>query len=409
VGGDYYRKSAGDLYSVKEYTANEVQPTEDGSKLLVRFENGTVNPNMDEYNAKWLHSFAPFVGKPLHAGGKARTEGIKGTGSLFDDLHKNRTPWYADAKIPEFDAEALASDPALQAEFLERMVDPGVALVHNLGAPESFEKMEVGKPMEDLITRVVGRMNQHPVRATRYGVIHTHSNGSKSADYDHKNPLSMHTDHTVYNGTPGYLQFMYQAQGHVETKVCDGIALQNYMRENHPEEYKLLTEWHITHSSRNCLYSPDGSYKVDTVLDSGSFELVHTHPVIEVDANGDLVKVAQSETKRGVSALPFDVYDKYMEAYRLWSGLAEKEQFIRKFHWPEHAMVCMNNYRVLHGRASVPPNMHRTMIFGYCMKTIVENRYRLLRQSLIERDSASDLNAQWLTRVPNQVLSSMVL
>jgi len=218
----------------------------------------------------------------------------------------------------------------------------------------------------------------------------------------------MHTDHTVYNGTPGYLQFMYQAQGHVTSKVCDGVALSNYMRDNHPEEYKLLTSVHITHSSRNCLYAEDGSYKANACMDSAAFELVHTHPVIEVDSNGDLVKVAQSETKRGISAVPFDVYEKYMEAYRLWSSIVEGERFVHRFPWPEHSMVCMNNYRVLHGRASVPPNMARTMTFGYITKVIVENRYRLLRQMLTEHNDP-EMSTPWLTRVPNQVLSSMVL
>ena len=31
--------------------------------------------------------------------------------------------------------------------------------------------------------------------------------------------LSMHTDHSVYHGTPGYLQFMYQARVLYQAKV----------------------------------------------------------------------------------------------------------------------------------------------------------------------------------------------
>jgi len=263
-------------------------------------------------------------------------------------------------------------------------------------------------PMETLVENVIGRLNQHPVRATRYGVMHTKSGAElNGADYDHKNPLSMHTDHSVYNGTPGYFQFMYQAQGHVRSKICDGLALHNYMRENHPEEYKLLTTVNLTHSSRNNIYSKDGAY-AQREDGSATFELVHTHPVIQLDANGDLEKIVQSETKRGVSALPFETYDKFMAAYRLWTGIAEKKEFICEFEWPEHSMVCFNNYRILHGRASVPPNMLRTMCFGYTMKTITENRYRFLRQTLAEQQNPL-MTDKWLTRLPNQVLKSMVL
>jgi len=411
VGHDYYRKSANNLFEVQEYTAHEVAPAEDGSKLMVRFANGSVNPHMDEYVATWLHAFAPYVGQPLNEVAKAApvssTEGLKGTGSLLEDLHRNRKPWFSDVEIPSYDAAALANDPAMQADLIEKMTCPGVAIVHGLGAPESLADKDVGLPMENLVTNIIGRLNQHPVRATRYGVMHTRSGAEKNgADYDHKNPLSMHTDHSVYNGTPGYYQFMYQAQGHVKSKVCDGLALHNYMRDNHPEEYKLLTTVNLTHSSRNNIYGKDGSYK-QREEGCAIFELVHTHPVITLDANGDLEKIVQSETKRGVSALPFDTYEKFMAAYRLWTSIAEKKEFIREFEWPEHSMVCFNNYRILHGRASVPPNMQRTMCFGYTMKTIAENRYRFLRQTLAEQKDPL-MSDKWLTRVPNQVLKAMV-
>jgi len=91
-----------------------------------------------------------------------------------------------------------------------------------------------------------------------------------------------------------------------------------------------------------------------------------------------------------------------MAAYRLWTGVAEKNEFICEFDWPEHSVVGFNNYRILHGRASVPPNMERTMCFGYNMKTIVENRYRFLRQTLAEKKNPL-MTDKWLTRLPNQV------
>jgi len=412
VGSDYYRKSAQHLFEVDKYVAQEVEMAEDGSKLMVRFANGSTSPVMDEYVSSWLHAFAPHVGQPLNEAAKKvprHAEGLKGTGSLLEDMHKNRTSWGSDLAIPSYDAEALANDHALQAEFMEKMTCPGLAIVHGLGAPESLENNIVGLPMENLVGKIIGRMNQHPVRSTRYGVMHTRTGAEKhGADYDHTNPLSMHTDHSVYNGTPGYYQFMYQAQGYVKSKVCDGLALHNYMRDNHPEEYKLLTTVNVTHSSRNNIYGRDGSYKQGSQLGGYIFELVHTHPVITLDANGDLEKVVQSETKRGVSALPFETYEKFMAAYRLWTSVAERKEFICEFDWPEHSMVCFNNYRVLHGRASVPPNMERTMCFGYIMKTIAENRYRFLRQTLAERQNPL-MSDRWTTRVPNQVLKSMVL
>jgi len=410
VGSDYYRKSARHLFDVNKYVAIGAKPADDGSKLVVDFQNGSTDKVSDEYVATWLHAFAPYVGRPLHNTSRETqgTKGLSGTGSLLDMLHRRRQPWGAELKMPTFEAGLLVTDEATQIDFLEKMTDPGVALITGVGAPEGSENEVVGQPMERLVGHVIGRLNQHPVRSTRYGVMRTRGASKKAgADYDHANPLSMHTDHSVYNGTPGYIQFMYQAEGSVTSRVCDGLALVKYFQEHHPEEFHLLSTVQLTHSSRNAIYAKDGAYRGDTAADGAQFELVHTHPVIQLDSDGCLEKVVQSETKRGVCALPYDTYEKFMSAYRLWTEYVEHPRFVRHFDWPEHAIVAMNNYRVLHGRASVPPNMDRTMCFGYVMKTIFDNRYRLLRQRHVEKKDPL-MNDKWLTRVPNQVLQALV-
>jgi len=407
VGSDFYRKSAKTLFDISDCVATDVRPAEDGSKLLVRFDGGAAGTVSDEYVSTWLHAFAPFVGRPLHSQQPTpRSAGcISGTGSLLDGLHKQREPWGQELEIPKYDASALVADEDMQIDLLEKLTQPGVALITGVEPAESLENSVVGLPLERLVGEVIGRLNQHPVRSTRYGVMHTRASKA-GADYDHSNPLSMHTDHSVYNGTPGYIQFMYQAQGSVRSKVCDGVALANYVKEHHPEEFELLSTVQLTHSSRNGIYSKAGAYCNDT-KDAAHFELVHTHPVLQLDADGHLEKVVQSETKRGVCALPFDVYEKFMAAYRLWTSVAEQPRFICNFDWPENSIVAMNNWRVLHGRASVPPGMERTMCFGYVMKTIFENRYRLLRQRQTERSDPL-MDHRWTTRVPNQVLQAMV-
>jgi len=411
VGADTYRKSAKHLVDVKEYLAADARPSGDGAKLVVDFETGAAGHVSDEYVSAWLHAFAPYVGQPLHEGRSDLKPkgGLKGTGSLLDGLKQKRQPWGSELSIPSFDAKALRTDEALQIEFLERLADPGVALVTGVGAPQSLASEDVGLPLERLVGEVIGRLNQHPARATRYGVMRTAGASRRAgADYDHANPLSMHTDHSVYHGTPGYVQFMYQAQGSVRSKVCDGLALTHHLREHHPEELRLLSTVHLTHSSRNSIYAKSGAYRSDSAAgDPATFELVHTHPVIELDADGHLEKVVQSETKRGVCALPYEIYGDYMAAYRLWTGLVEEPRFTCHFDWPEHTVLAMNNHRILHGRATVPAGMDRTMCFGYVMKTIFENRHRLLKQRQAERRNPL-MSDRWLTRVPNQVLQVLV-
>lgn len=411
VGSDYYRKSAKEVFSLDTLVAKSVEISEDGQTLLVHFHGGSVGEFSDGYVASWLHAFAPHVGQCTSGAGAAEPEPVQGTGSLFDDLLVHRRPWDSTMEMPMFTAKELEEDQDKMVEFLERMIDPGVALVTDVPPPSGLELEVVGFPLERLVSKVVGRLNQHPVRATNYGYMHTRTpeGVAVTSDYDHSNPLSMHNDHTVYNGTPGFLQYMYQAQGHVTSKVCDGLAISQYFKENHPAEYELLTTVNVTHSSRNTIYSKKGSYRTDmSPNDEGAvFELVHTHPVIQLDANGAFEKVVQSETKRGVCALPFDDYDRYMAAYRLWARTVEEPRWVKCFPFPEGSVVCLNNFRCLHGRAIVPAGMTRCMVFGYQFKTIAENRYRLLRQLQAERRNPQ-LSDRWLTRVPNQVLGKMV-
>lgn len=417
-GNDYYRKSAKTVHDVDSYIATDAKPAGDGNKLVVEFKNGSTTGTGEEFVSSWLYAFAPYVGRPLNPAEQvAKPAGLTGTGSLLDDMYRNRKPWTAaELDMPRFSAQELRESEDKQIEFLERLVDPGVALITDVGPAPSLKDEDVGKPLESLVSQILGRLNQHPVRQTRYGVMHTHTGpaGPSNADYDHKNPLSMHTDHSPYNGTPGYIQFMYQAQGTVESKMCDGLALTDLFRKMHPEEFELLATVQITHSSRNRIYTKDGKYSAEEAktnngqLDPYTFELVHTHPVIELNAEGLLEKIVQSETKRGVCALPYDKYEKFMSAYKLWTEFVENPDYVKKFPWPEHTMVVCNNWRIMHGRATVPPNTHRTMVFGYIQRAIYENRYRLLRQRAAQRRNP-EMTDKWTTRMPNQVLSKLVL
>jgi len=169
----------------------------------------------------------------------------------------------------------------------------------------------------------------------------------------------------------------------------------------------MLAKVNVTHSTRNSIYTKDGRYNRESNTRGYTFELAHTHPILCLDEDGHLSKVVQSETKRGVSALPFEIYEPYMNAYKRWVALLEEDRFKCKFDWPEHSMVVMNNHRVLHGRAEVPPGVKRSMVFAYVMKTVYENRYRLLKQRQAEQNN-HEMNHKWLTRLPNQVLTSLV-
>jgi len=407
-GADFYRTSAADVWKLSDVSITGAYVVGTGEELKITFE--ARGKSVDEtFDAQWLRAFAPHVGKAL--GSSPSTPPIKGTSSLFEKLMPKRRSWGADVEMPKYRADALVSSVDLQATFLENMIEKGIALVTDVGTPAGSDREAVGQPMYDLIFNIIGKLNMHPVRSTNWGVIRkTAESAKQGADYDMSNPLSMHTDHTVYHGTPGFLQFLYQAEGNVRSKVCDGLALAEYVKAHHPAAYDLLTTVNITHSSRNTLYTREGAPRNvnDRSTSAAPFELVHTHPVIVLDDQGQVEKVVQSETKRGVSAVPYDVHEQFLHAYELWTQLCEDSRFIKYFDWPEGSMVVTNNWRTMHGRASVPPGMARTLAFGYVNKVLVENRYRLLKQLQTERVHPN-LDDRWMTRIPNQVLDTLTL
>ena len=125
-------------------------------------------------------------------------------------------------------------------------------------------------------------------------------------------------------------------------------------------------------------------------------------------ADGEIERVAHSETKRGICAIPFDIYEEYMQAYTQWMALVDDPTYVHPFHWPENGVVVCNNYRVLHGRADLDAGEERTLIVGYTAKGITDNKYRMLCQDRARLELGLGGDRSWLTRLPNQVLSRML-
>mgnify|MGYP000035024079 CR=1 FL=1 len=432
IGQDEYRLKPSLLYELPALTATTVTPHSAGTEIEVQFgQKGHGVAFIDRFDARFLKAAAPFVGKLLEKSddqSSITAPRVTGTGMVSGPKLEG---WEAEGfTIPIFEFESITANIDNHIEFVECVLfNPGVAFIHGVPAPDDLDdEFRIGAPLENAALKLIGRLNQHTNRATRYSVTHAAADldGAtkpepikKSMDYDCGFKLPMHTDHSQFPGMPGYLQFMQNLQGGVRSYVSDGLAVARYIEKHFPEDYELLTTVQVTHSFRNQLYTVSGKYKDISAPDDPSdpvdpYEVCHTHPIIELakDGSGRIERIAQSETKRGVCAIPFDVYESFMAAYRRWTSLVEDPRFVHEFEWPENGMVVCNNYRVLHGRADLAPGDERTLIVGYSGKGITDNRYRLLCQRRAERDLGYNENSGrspiWMSRLPNQVLSNFL-
>eukprot|EP01084_Bolivina_argentea_P167515 290716_1 len=432
VGDDYYRTNFAldDVMDSDKYLVSNINISDNGNLLHISFvkSNGTAAGTSqfnNIYPAKWLHSFAPFVGSNAYGNGN----NIINNNSLSDDIYtcNNKTLWNSDSlNITRFNAKDIMEERdnnySIKIDFFEKMMDPGMCIIENMdniienmNKYDKYDDVLVGEPLQRLAQASVGKLRMHHALNTSHWVSRTFGSEPEnpiSSDFDQRNPLAMHTDHSFFSDTSAYLIWMYQSQGDVMSKICDGLAVAKYIKEYYPNEFNLLSTINATHSVRNVLVSKEGILRQTLNNDNVSdFEGVQTHPIIQIDNNNNIKRIAHSEAKRGVCAIPFDIYDEYMNAYKLWCQLIHDDRFIVKVQVNENNVMVLNNWRILHGRGiMINPKNDRIFVGAYSTKEIFDNRYRYLHQSHIVQNNKhfKNIDTKSATRIPNQVLKKLI-
>eukprot|EP01084_Bolivina_argentea_P167514 290715_1 len=436
IGSDFYRSKLYDLLDFDQYSIKNININDNGDSLSVLFQKlngvGVANDDTQCYNtypSQWLHSFAPFVGS-IEAGGDIDQQmniNINGTDSLFRNIYEKRKPWDTNKlKISKFNANDIMGNDIMSnteynydnaLDFFEKLVDPGICVIENMddinidSLGDELDDGTMGIPLTKLIELSVGKLRIHHSRKNLHWIIRSNAlDNGITDDYNQRNPLAMHTDHSFFNGTSAYLIWMHQFKGDVISKVCDGLAVAKYIKEYYPNEFNLLSTINVTHSFRNVIYSKDGDLRTTLGNNNVSeFETIQTHPIIQIDNNNNIKRIVHSESKRGVCAIPFDIYDEYMNAYKLWCQLVDDDRFIVKVEFNENNVIVMNNWRLLHGRATmVNQESDRILVGAYTTREIFDNRYRYLHQKRIENKNDLFCDKKSTTRIPNQVLSSLI-
>ncbi|MBR2515505.1 MAG: TauD/TfdA family dioxygenase [Halomonas sp.] len=278
--------------------------------------------------------------------------------ALFDDkaIDPSKRLWNAtSAPRPVADfAAAIESDAAL-SDMLESLHRDGFVIVSGVPAHEDG--------MQPLVDRI------GPLRRTNWGGIADVKSVADAYDLTMtQRGLEPHTDNPYRDPIPGYiwLHCLTNAAEGGDSTLADGLMAARLLRECDPDAYACLTQ-----------VTPSFRYRdADTDLESEG-------PLIELDSNGEPVRVRYSNRTERIPALPPEELEAYYAARQAFYQLITGEELTLHLKLDPGQMLIMDNYRLLHGRSAFQlAGGVRHMRQGYVDRDSTASRRRVLRQRL---------------------------
>ncbi|XP_034830975.1 gamma-butyrobetaine dioxygenase-like [Maniola hyperantus] len=211
-------------------------------------------------------------------------------------------------------------------DWLHDLAIYGVVLIQN--TPQS----------DDALDRIIERVGF--IKRTHYGVKFVVENVANTSNVAYlSSNLQMHVDLPYYEYCPGVnmLHCLVQTVSEGgENLLADCHYTARYMKEHHPEEYKLLTDTEVEWT--------------DVGVEHGNqFFKLYRSPVICLDRHGEIKRINFSVPQRG-SHFPgsIETVKPWYEAHGLFYELNQK--FAAKFKTKAGDILVFDNVRLLHGR-----------------------------------------------------------
>ena len=225
---------------------------------------------------------------------------------------------------PTIDGEAILDDDRVLLAWLDDLVRFGFARLANATPTPDF--------LGDLAARI------GPVRDTNFGdvwsvraILNPDSTANTGLN------LGQHTDLPTRETPPGF-QFLHCIENSVDrgwSRMTDGYAVVNELRNNHPPAFDALTTLRWTFFNR----SPSCDHR-------------WTGPVIDLGSNEQPVTLRAFYPVRAFPAMPDADVPRAYEAMRLFSTLAHDPLFQIRYPFAAGDLVGFDNRRLLHGRDS---------------------------------------------------------
>lgn len=221
--------------------------------------------------------------------------------------------------------DILTNDRALY-DWLHKLSVFGVALIENTPNTETASNKIVQKVAFP--------------KQTHYGVTFKVQNIPNTSNVAYlSSNLQMHTDLPYYEYCPGVnmLHCLVQTSSHGgDNLLSDAHYTANYMKENHPEEHRLLSETEVEWSDIGNEHEND-------------FYKLYRSPIICLNKQREITRINFSIPQRGSHFLGcIDNVKPWYEAHALFMKL--NHRFAAKFKTKPGDILVFDNIRLLHGR-----------------------------------------------------------
>jgi alpha-ketoglutarate-dependent taurine dioxygenase len=255
--------------------------------------------------------------------------------------------------FPHVDYDSVCSSDHENLDMLQTLMEHGVVIIDNVPAAQD------GSMVRSFADKCLGGMQKDPSRSDANWVIQR-KESAVSVSYAQSNRLNNHTDQSVpAHGIPALLLAVHYVAGTGVNTLVDGYAAAEALRERDPAAFHMLSNY------GNCQERDFVRSRVDSVQEGTQGMLISTKkPIIQLDDNGNVVRVQFNEVFRTPSTVPFTEFQDWYRAYSMWNEMIHSPEFEVEVPINEGHILVVDNWRVLHGRSGKQISPNRCIMGG---------------------------------------------
>jgi alpha-ketoglutarate-dependent taurine dioxygenase len=315
----------------------------------------------------FLRMYGPIAGKPndeasaeVHPASEAFRwleaysgyEGVSAPDLSLKKLWKNKRVTLPD-QFQHRDYNTVRSSDSANLEMLQALMEHGVVILD--GVPAAEDSRIVRGFADDCL----GGMQKDPARDEPNWVIKK-KDAAVSVSYDQPTRLNNHTDQSVpAHGIPALLLTVHYVSGTGVNTLVDVYAVVEALKQRDPAALHMLSTY------GNCQERDFVRSRIDSVQKGTQGMLVATKkPILQLDDKGNLIRAQYNEVFRTPSTVPFDKFQEWYRAYRVWTEMIHDPEFEVEVPLGAGQILVIDNWRVLHGRAGKVSSTDRCIMGG---------------------------------------------